>query len=228
MEKLHLILNDPAQHLKIPQPPKKLLVSLLTANQASRLFKQPDLNTFNGYRDRTILEILYSCAPRILELRQLKETDVDLRTKSLRIYGKGNKTRIVPIGQNALSFLTVYLEEVRPLLLKEKTELLFVNRFGQEFGTSGMLKKIKNYAKSARIKKNITVHTFRHTLATEMLRKGCELSYIQRILGHESLTTTQQYTHIVKDELKKVQSTYHPREALELPQGSIKYEGLDQ
>ena len=105
---------------------------------------------------------------------------------------------------------------------------LFLNRFGGMFGVSGICKKLKGYTKAAKIEKTITVHSFRHTLATSMLQRGAELRHIQAILGHDYLHTTERYTRIVKTELKRVQAKHHPREALDLPDGAIKYRGLDK
>ena len=133
--------------------------------------------------------------------------------------GKGSKDRVVPIGDTARCYLEDYLAQVRPLLLKEPTEVMFLNRFGKTFGVSGLCKKLKGYAKAAHIDKHITVHSFRHTLATGMLQRGAELRHIQAILGHDCLHTTERYTRVIKTELKKVQARHHPREALDLPEG---------
>ena len=113
------------------------------------------------------------------------------------------------------------------MLMKEATEVLFLNRFGKTFGVSGLCKKLKGYTKAAYIEKNITVHSFRHTLATGMLQRGAELRHIQAILGHDYLKTTERYTRVIKTELKKVQAKHHPREALELPEGAIRYRGAE-
>lgn len=238
LEKLELIFADPAKNLRLPKEQKKLPTSILTSREVKRLLKQPDIETVSGFRDRAILELLYSCAPRISELIQLKESEVDVSDSSLHIFnGKGGKDRIVPIGKAACDYIAEYRANVRPLLLsstanakdeKEKSDILFLNRFGDKFGVSGLLKKLQKYARRARIQKRVTVHTFRHTLATEMLRGGAEISYVQRILGHSKLTTTQIYTHILKGELKKIQAKHHPREAINLPDGVIKYRGFDK
>ena len=173
------------------------------------------------------MELLYSCGIRISELIQLKVNAFNVSESSIQIIaGKGGKDRVVPVGKTALNFLSDYVSNVRPLLLKEKTDVLFLNRFGQKFGVSGLLKKIQKYAARVRIEKRVTVHTFRHTLATEMLRKGAELRHIQELLGHESLRTTERYLHIVKTELKRAQAKHHPREAIDLPDGVIKYHGF--
>jgi len=223
------LLHNPAAKLRLPKERKSLPTAILTATEARKLLRQPNLNTVSGFRDRTMLEVLYSCGLRISELRHLKEEDFDSFNRTLSVReGKGDKDRLVPIGETACRYLSEYMELVRPLLLKEKTDLLFLNRFGGMFGVSGICKKLKGYTKAARIEKTITVHSFRHTLATSMLQRGAELRHIQAILGHDYLHTTERYTRIVKTELKRVQAKHHPREAIDLPDGAIKYRGLDK
>ena len=223
------LLHNPAAKLRLPKERKSLPTAILSAAEARRLLKQPDVNTVSGFRDRTMLEVLYSCGLRISELRQLKEEDFDSFNRTLSIReGKGDKDRIVPIGETACRYLSDYMEQVRPLLLKEESEILFLNRFGGMFGVSGICKKLKGYTKAAKIEKTITVHSFRHTLATAMLQRGAELRHIQAILGHDYLHTTERYTRIVKTELRRIQAKHHPREAIDLPDGAIKYRGLDR
>ena len=228
------LLQNPAANLRLPKERKSLPTAILTAAEARRLLKQPNLSTVSGFRDRTMLEVLYSCGLRISELRQLKEENFDSFNRTLSIReGKGDKDRVVPIGETACRYLGDYMEQVRPLLLKPShlppSDLpLFLNRFGGMFGVSGICKKLKGYTKAAKIEKTITVHSFRHTLATSMLQRGAELRHIQAILGHDYLHTTERYTRIVKTELKRVQAKHHPREALDLPDGAIKYRGLDK
>jgi len=233
------LLHNPAKNLRLPKERKSLPTDILTAAEARRLLKQPDLNTVSGFRDRTMLEVLYSCGLRISELRQLREEDFDSFNRTLTVReGKGDKDRLVPIGETACRYLGEYLAQVRPLLLSasakatadknEKTDILFLNRFGNMFGVSGICKKLKGYTKAAKIEKTITVHSFRHTLATSMLQRGAELRHIQAILGHDYLHTTERYTRIVKTELRRIQAKHHPREAIDLPDGAIKYRGLDK
>jgi len=223
------LLHNPAAKLRLPKERKSLPTAILTAAEARKLLRQPDLKTVSGFRDRTMLELLYSCGLRISELRQLKEEDFDSFNRTLTIReGKGDKDRIVPIGETACRYLGDYIAQVRPLLLKEESDILFLNRFGGMFGVSGICKKLKGYTKAAKIEKTITVHSFRHTLATSMLQRGAELRHIQAILGHDYLHTTERYTRIVKTELRRVQAKHHPREAIDLPDGAIKYRGLDK
>jgi len=239
--------HNPAARLRLPKERKSLPTAILTAAEARRLLKQPDLDTVSGFRDRTMLEVLYSCGLRISELRQLKEEDFDSFNRTLAVReGKGDKDRLVPLGETACRYLGEYIENVRPLLARSAKphapssmpstpsstphapSPLFLNRFGGMFGVSGICKKLKGYAKAAKIEKRITVHSFRHTLATAMLQRGAELRHIQAILGHDHLHTTERYTRIVKTELRRVQARHHPREAIDLPEGAIKYRGLDR
>lgn len=229
LEKHGHVLNDPAKNITLPKEQTKLPTSILTPPEAKRLLKQPDLNTFSGFRDRAILEVLYACGLRIGELIGLEIGHIDVESKVLKVIdGKGGKDRNVPIGKTALDYVHEYTAQVRPRLLKGKTEVLFLNRFGQPFGVSGLLKKLKMYALAAGIEKNVTVHTFRHTLATQMLRRGATISHVQRILGHEKVTTTQLYTHVLKGDLQRVQKKHHPRESAALPAGTIQYQGFEK
>jgi integrase/recombinase XerD len=153
--------------------------------------------------------------------------------------GKGGKDRVVPLGRSACRYLAEYVKDIRPLLLsglaslrENSSDTVFLDRLGHPFSKSGILKKLAIYATRAGIKseirrggKRITVHTFRHTLATEMLRHGADLRQIQELLGHANLRTTQIYTHIVKGELKRVQEQCHPREQTQLPEGFVRYRG---
>ena len=239
------LLHNPAAKLRLPKERKSLPTAILTAAEARRLLKQPNLNSVSGFRDRTMLEVLYSCGLRITELRQLKEKDFDSFNRTLAVReGKGDKDRLVPVGETACRYLAEYIAQVRPMLVasaqrcaKRKSpsdscplapDFLFLNRFGGMFGVSGICKKLKGYTKAAKIEKTITVHSFRHTLATSMLQRGAELRHIQAILGHEHLHTTERYMRIVKTELRRIQAKHHPREAIDLPDGAIKYRGLDK
>ena len=148
------LLHNPAQKMRLPKERKTLPTDILTAAEARRLLKQTDLNTVSGFRDRTMLELLYSCGLRISELRQLKKEDFDAFNRTLCVReGKGDKDRLVPVGETACRYLADYIAQVRPLLLKEQSDVLFLNRFGRMFGVSGICKKLKAYVKAAKIKK---------------------------------------------------------------------------
>jgi integrase/recombinase XerD len=221
------LLHNPAETIRLPKEPKKLPGQIFTPQEVKKLLNQPDTSTVLGFRDRTLYELLYSTGLRITEAIRLQVQDIDFDQRTVAVRdGKGGKDRIVPLGATARRHLAEYLQRVRPVLGHlHPSERVFLNRCGRPFGKSGLLKKLQLYAARARIKKHVTVHTFRHTLATEMLRRGADLRQIQELLGHAKLRTTQIYTHIVKGELKRVQAHCHPREQTELPENFVKYRG---
>lgn len=218
---------NPAAVLHLPREPQRLPGTILTAKEMKKLLRQPDTSTVLGFRDRTMYELLYSTGLRITEAIRLRCSDVDFQRNTVAVHrGKGGKDRIVPLGATAKRFLVEYLQRVRPVLGHlHESDLVFLNRCGHLFDKSGLLKKLQLYAERAGIKKRVTVHTFRHTLATEMLRRGADLRQIQELLGHTNLRTTQIYTHVVKAELKRVQHECHPREQTDLPENFVKYRG---
>jgi len=230
--KTHRLLNDPTASLQLPKGPKQLPGKILSTVEMKQLLNQPDTATVLGFRDRTLYEVFYSTGLRVTEAIRLRVPDADLAQATLFIAeSKHFKDRYVPVGQTACRFLTEYLARIRPLLLRNaaqpNTAPLFLSRLGRALDKSGVEDKLQLYAARARIRKHITVHVFRHTLATEMLRHGADLRQIQELLGHKNLRTTQIYTHVVKGDLKRVQSQCHPREQTELPENFLKYRGRD-
>ncbi len=240
--KTHRLLADPTETLQLPKEPKRLPGKILSTVEMKRLLNQPDTATVLGFRDRTLYEVFYSTGLRVTEAIRLKVPDADLSQATLFIAeSKHFKDRYVPVGQTACRFITEYLARIRPLLLRNAAQPeaapLFLSRLGRALDKSGVEDKLQLYAARAGIsakdgsasggKKHITVHVFRHTLATEMLRHGADLRQIQELLGHKNLRTTQIYTHIVKGELKRVQAQCHPREQTELPEGFVCYRGRD-
>ena len=225
--KRRLLPSDPTAALQLPKEPQRLPGKPLTPREVKRLLEQPDTATILGFRDRTLLEVLYSTGLRMSELIRLRVNDLKLSEGLLTVRsGKGDKDRVVPLGQTACRYLAEYLKNVRPLLLcAPAVDVVFPDRYGHVLSPQGILKKLAIYAKRAGIKKRVIVHTFRHTLATEMLKAGADLRQIQEMLGHDKLTTTQIYTHVVKGELKRVQEQCHPREQTALPAGFVKYRG---
>jgi integrase/recombinase XerD len=219
---------DPARVIRLPHAPQTLPAALLTPEEMRRLLAVPDLHTPTGFRDRCILEVFWTTGMRIGELLSLAVSDIDFDQALCAIrHGKGGKPRVVPLGAGALAWLREYVDEVRPLLLSSAAkphETLFLSRFGERMDKSGLHYKLKAYQRRAGIKKNLTAHSFRHTLASEMLRAGADLRHIQELLGHGNLTTTQRYLHVVKADLKKVHGRTHPREA-HAPTTSADYHG---
>jgi integrase/recombinase XerD len=219
---------DPARVIRLPHAPQTLPAALLTPEEMRRLLAVPDLHTPTGFRDRCILEVFWTTGMRIGELLALAVPDIDFAQALGTIQqGKGGKPRVVPLGAGALAWLREYVDEVRPLLLSSAAkphETLFLSRFGERMDKSGLHYKLKAYQRRAGIKKNLTAHSFRHTLASEMLRAGADLRHIQELLGHGNLTTTQRYLHVVKADLKKVHGKTHPREA-HAPTTSADYHG---
>ena len=229
------ILKDLSPLLRLPKAPENLPANLVTAQQARKLLAQPDTATVIGFRDRTIMEVIYATGLRVRELLALKVVDINLVDGAMWIrHGKGRKDRQLPLGKTAMKYLAEYIKNVRPILARgRKVEELFLNSFGKPIGMSGLCSKIHVYAKRADVKpapgsKPITVHTFRHTLATEMLKHGADLRHIQDMMGHGQLRTTQRYLHLVKSELRKVQEKCHPREQAGLPPAAMKYRGFNQ
>jgi integrase/recombinase XerD len=219
---------DPSRVIRLPHAPQTLPAALLTPEEMRRLLAVPDLHTPTGFRDRCILEVFWTTGMRIGELLALAVPDIDFAQALGTIqHGKGDKPRVVPLGAGALAWLREYVDEVRPLLLSAAAkphETLFLSRFGERMDKSGLHYKLKAYQRRAGIKKNLTAHSFRHTLASEMLRAGADLRHIQELLGHGNLTTTQRYLHVVKADLKKVHGKTHPREA-HAPTTSADYHG---
>ncbi len=208
------IVSDPGKEIEYAKIPKTLPKSILTPKEAKKIIHAPDVRTITGYRDRTILEILYSSGIRKDEVNHLTIRGVDYNDGYLMIEnGKGGKDRIVPIGRIACRYLENYIKSVRPELLIDKgVEHLFLSLRGRQLSKNIVWDLVKKYAKKARIKKNVHPHTFRHTCATGMLKNKADLNTIRKILGHASLNTTQIYTHLTINDLKDVHKRCHPRE----------------
>jgi len=242
------LLADPAEAIQLPRAPKLLPGIFLSPLEMKKLLRQPDTATVLGFRDRTIYEVLYSTGLRVSELTGLRVQDISFSQSSIFIpQSKHFKERYVPLGSTARRYLTEYIDRVRNILLcgfaratpkpgeggslrENSSGLVFLGRCGGRLDVSGVEQKLRIYAQRAGIsaadgKKHLTIHVFRHTLATEMLRHGADLRQIQELLGHKNLKTTQIYTHIVKGELKRVQDKCHPREQVELPEGFVRYRG---
>ena len=211
--KANFCLYNPAQTIELPKIPRGLPKDILTPAQVRSILKQPNTSSLIGYRDKTILEMFYSTGIRLSELIDLTVYDIDIDQNTLRVRGKGNKERHLPLGKMAAKFLLKYIERIRPQLIKEsQTIQLFVTKNGNKMAraTVGLIPRI--YSKRAGIDKKISCHTFRHCFATHLLEKGADVRYVQELLGHASILTTQIYTHIAIGRLKKVHHKCHPRE----------------
>jgi len=203
--------NDPAHMVDLPKPGLKL-PDVLSVEEIQELLKVPDLTTPRGLRDAAMLELLYAAGLRVTELIQLKIQDINLEAGFVRVFGKGSKERIVPIGHFAREKVQDYLTYGRPFLLKTyQSRYLFVARAGNPMTRQGFWKLVKQYASKAGLLKKITPHTFRHSFASHLLEAGADLRSVQLMLGHVDISTTQIYTHVVREQLQKLHEKYHPR-----------------
>ncbi|MDI3540929.1 Tyrosine recombinase XerD [Koleobacter methoxysyntrophicus] len=203
--------KDPTINLESPKLEKRL-PKVLSIKEVDLLLEQPDIKKPLGLRDKAMLELLYATGIRVTELITLDITDVELDMGYIKCLGKGSKERIVPIGSEAVKFLEQYILTERKKLIKKREEkALFVNHHGYRLTRQGFWKIIKRYAKRAKINKQITPHTLRHSFATHLLENGADLRSVQELLGHADISTTQIYTHITKKRLREVYSKTHPR-----------------
>ena len=207
-----LIENDPTALLEGPKIGRKL-PDTLSFPEIEKVLEAIDLSTPEGGRNRAMLEVLYSSGLRVSELVELKRANVYFDIGFLRVIGKGNKERLVPIGREALRFLKIYLEEIRVFVPVQKgfEANVFLNRRGKKLSRVMIFTIVENLAKKIRLKKTISPHTFRHSFATHLIEGGADLRAVQEMLGHESITTTEIYTHLDRDYLRQVIQEFHPR-----------------
>lgn len=203
--------SDPTAQLASPRLGKPLPDSL-TEQEVEDLLAQPDVTELLGLRDRTMLELLYATGLRVSELVTLQLEQLNLRQGLIRCIGKGNKERLVPVGEVALDWLQQYLYESRAGLLNGKAcDDLFPTQRGKAMTRQAFWYLIKRYAKLAQIDKHLSPHTLRHAFATHLLNHGADLRVVQLLLGHSDLSTTQIYTHVAKERLKQLHGQHHPR-----------------
>ncbi|MDO4963516.1 MAG: site-specific tyrosine recombinase XerD [bacterium] len=189
---------------------KKSLPKVLTEDEVFKLLDIKLTDNFS-YRNKAMIELLYATGIRVSELVNLKLQDVDFNDDIIRVFGKGSKERIIPIGDYSKEFLNKYICEYRPSMLKGKTvEYLFLNNHGNKMTRQGFFKLIKKLAMECGIKKEISPHILRHSFASHLLKYGADLRTIQELLGHSSISTTQIYTHVTNEELKNNYENYHP------------------
>lgn len=197
------LISNPKQESKLPH--------FLYYNELETILNIPDKSTPLGQRDSVILELLYSTGIRVSELVNIKLKDINLSTRKIRILGKGNKERIVLYGEYLKNLLDIYLNDGREKLVKNNQEYLILNKNGSGLTTRGVRVIIDNILKKGEIDFHISPHVLRHTFATHMLDSGADLKSVQELLGHENLSTTQIYTHVSNERLRKVYLSTHPR-----------------
>ena len=204
--------EDPMLYIDTPKK-ASTLPKVLSLQQVERLLAVPDEHTHLGRRDKTILEVMYATGLRVSELTNLKMGDLHLELGLIQTVGKGNKERILPIGDTAIQCIEEYLSLTRSQLEKknESSEWVFLNHRGGKLSRQGVWKNIRKIVQQAGIQKEVTPHTLRHSFATHLLENGADLRIVQELLGHADISTTQIYTHISKKRLKSVYQNYHPR-----------------
>ena len=206
------IKSSPAELIESPKLGRKL-PEVLNVNEIELIMSKIKLGDFIGYRNRAILETLYGSGLRVSELINLNISNVFNNENLIKVVGKGRKERLVPLGNYSKKYIKLYLEKYRSKLniSSKSSDILFLNRRGGKISREMIYLIIKNIVKISGIKKNISPHTFRHSFATHLLENGADLKVIQIMMGHESITTTEIYTHLDNKYLKKILMTHHPR-----------------
>ena len=206
-----LIEQDPTLQVELPHLGRPLPKSLSEAD-VEALLAAPDIGEPIGLRDRAMLEVLYACGLRVTELISLTLEQVNLRQGVLRVFGKGSKERLVPLGEEAMVWVARYVRDSRPLLLDGKpSDVLFPSLRGEQMTRQTFWYRIKHQARVAGISKSLSPHTLRHAFATHLLNHGANLRVVQMLLGHSDLSTTQIYTHVARARLQALHEAHHPR-----------------
>ena len=211
------VLNNPMTLIELPREERELPRGILSEEEVKEILTKIKTNTPIGLRNKAIIELFYSCGIRTSELSDLKINDIDLKEHvAIIVKGKGNKTRVVPIGMHACLYIEQYLQTARKFMLKGKLKdkgYLFLNERGQKFNRDTLNKCVmRQVMKNNRINKKVSCYTFRHSLATHLVKNKVDIRYVGQLLGHESLRTTQKYVHLEISDLKKMHAMYHPRE----------------
>ncbi len=202
---------DPTALVDNPKLGRSLPKSL-SEDDIEILLATPNVEDILGLRDRTMLEVLYASGLRVTELISLRLHEINLRQGVVRVFGKGSKERLVPLGEEAMSWLDRYLKYSRPMLLNQvQSDALFVSTRAQQMTRQTFWHRLKRYAKDAGIEKSISPHTLRHAFATHLLNHGADLRVVQLLLGHSDLSTTQIYTHVANSRMKALHAEHHPR-----------------
>lgn len=207
----NIIKLDPTLNIQTPKIPKSLPKSL-SEDEVEALIDSPEINNPTGLRDRAMFEILYACGLRVTELVELLVTEIIIQDGVIRVTGKGQKTRLVPMGEESLDWVKSYLKDSRPKILKERiSKYLFVTNRGASMTRQTFWHLIKKYSIKAGISKPISPHVLRHAFATHLINHGADLRVVQMLLGHSDISTTQIYTHVARERLKKLHQEHHPR-----------------
>ncbi|HEY3487262.1 MAG TPA: site-specific tyrosine recombinase XerD [Gammaproteobacteria bacterium] len=204
---------DPAAQVKMPKLDRPL-PDVITETEVERLLAAPDVAHVLGLRNKTMLEMAYAAGLRVSELIEVTLAQINMRQGLIRLFGKGNKERVVPLGEEALHWLNRYIQETRPVLLSgynTRPEQLFITRRGRGMTRQMCWHMIRRYAVAAGITKSLSPHTLRHAFATHLLNHGADLRAVQMLLGHSDLSTTQIYTHIARARLRDFHARHHPR-----------------
>lgn len=203
---------NPAQLIESPKLKRKL-PDVLSVEEIDNLLSQIDLSKPGGHRDKAIIETMYSCGLRVSEVINLKMSNLFLGEGFIKVTGKGQKERLIPIGHKAIHEIQHYLQSFRNIIniKKEAKDIIFLNKRGNRLSRVMIFKMIKALTKSAKINKNVSPHTFRHSFATHLIEGGADLRSVQEMLGHESITTTEIYTHLDREYLRDVIIQFHPR-----------------
>lgn len=204
--------TNPAELIETPRLTRKI-PDVLEVHEIDELISAIDLSHPEGMRNKAMLEVLYGCGLRVSELVELKISNLHLEVEFIKIEGKGNKERLIPIGAQAIKYLKIYLQEVRAKqqVKAGHEDVVFLNRRGAKLTRVMVFLIIKELAQKIGLKKKISPHTFRHSFASHLVEGGADLRAVQDMLGHESITTTEIYTHIDKDYLQSIITQYHPR-----------------
>ena len=206
-----LIKKDPTEQLSQPKLEKKLPV-FLNIQEVEKLLEAPSSSSLFGQRDRAMLELLYSCGLRVSELINLSYHNINLKEEFIRIHGKGNKERVLPMGEIAIDYLMEYETNARPVLLKNgQSDSYFLSNRGSAMSRQNFFYIIKAYANQVGIDKPLSPHSLRHAFATHLVQKGADLRSVQLMLGHSDISSTQLYTHIQNAQLKAQHAKHHPR-----------------
>ena len=200
-----LLIENPKIGLKLPE--------VLSVNEIEIIISSIDLSKKHGQRNKAIIETLYSCGLRVTEIINLKISNINFKEEYIKVIGKGNKERLTPIGSNALKYIQIYVNEVRihQKINKGHEDIVFLNNRGSKLSRVMIFTLIKNTLEKCGIKKKVSPHTFRHSFATHLIEGGADLRAVQEMLGHESITTTEIYTHLDKDYLRSNIMQFHPR-----------------